>query len=288
MTLDELLRAARGRLAAAGVDGAPLDARLLVGEALGLDAAAMIARGDEAVAEALAVRALDLVERRAGGEPVGRILGRRAFHGIDLLLGPDTLEPRPDTETLVEHAIALVSSGALPGAGAGGTGLLIADIGTGTGAIALSLLAALPGARAIATDVSPGALEVARENAARTGLSGRVDFRLGHYLEPITERCGLVVSNPPYIETAEIGGLAVEVREHDPLLALDGGPDGLVAYRVLAAGARARLVAGGTMAVEIGSRQASAVAGLFRAAGFADIEVLQDLAGLDRVVSART
>lgn len=283
-TVDTLLAAARRSLRAAGVDGAAIDARALACGILALDAAGLIAAAGSAVAPDQAERLAAAVARRAAGEPVGRILGRREFHGLEFRLGPDTLEPRPDTETLVDVAIARVRRGAVPGVAPDGAGLVFADLGTGTGAIAIALAVALPGARGVAVDLSAGAAAVARDNAERTGVADRLDVRVGSWLDPVPETLGLVLSNPPYIESAAIPGLDREVRDHDPRLALDGGPDGLDAYRALVPAAAARLVGGGTLAVEIGWTQGAAVSALFADAGFRNVAVVEDLGGRPRVV----
>ncbi|WP_181704477.1 peptide chain release factor N(5)-glutamine methyltransferase [Chthonobacter rhizosphaerae] len=286
-TVDALLADARRRLRDAGLPTAALDARVLVAHALGWSAVRLVADGGAPTDTETAARIDELVRRRVAGEPVGRILGAREFHGLTFELGPDTLEPRPDTEVLVDAALALVRSGGCPGAAPDGEGLLFVDVGTGTGAIAVALLVALPGARGIAVDLAPGALAVAGANAARHGVAGRLDLREGSFLDPVAEPVPLIVANPPYIASAEIAGLAPDVRDHDPRLALDGGPDGLDAYRALSAQGFAALTAGGTICLEIGSTQAASVSALLGAAGFEAIRILEDLEGRDRVVVAR-
>ena len=286
-TLAILLADARRRLTAAGVDTAAIDARLLVEAATGASRLDLLAATDRTVAADAAARLEGWVGRRAAGEPVGRILGVASFYGLDFALGPDTLEPRPDTETLVEVALAAVRAGRVAGASPDGTGLRLLDLGTGTGAIAVALLARMPGASGIATDLSPGALDVASKNAARNGVDGRLDFALGDFFAAVTGSFGLVVSNPPYIASGVIAGLDREVRLHDPRLALDGGPDGLDAYRAILAGIDDHLATGGFLAVEIGWDQGEAVAALFRTAGLREIEVHRDLGGRERVVSGR-
>ncbi|WP_342343808.1 peptide chain release factor N(5)-glutamine methyltransferase [Chthonobacter albigriseus] len=286
-TVEAVVRSARKLLAEAGVATAAVDARMLAGEVLALDAAGLIARGLDPVGTDAQDRIAALVARRIAGEPVGRILGRREFHGLTFVLGPDTLEPRPDTETLVDLAISRVRQGLVPGAEPDGVGLLFADIGTGSGAIAIALAAALPGAKGIATDVSTGALAVAHDNAERLGVGQRLEFREGSYLAPVDETLGLVVSNPPYIASAVIEELSTEVRAFDPRIALDGGADGLRAYCALIADIGRVLRPGGTFAVEIGFDQGNAVRSLFIEAGLVDVAVHADLSGLDRVVAGR-
>lgn len=287
VTVDALLASARWRLKAAGLADAAAEARALVGGLLGLDLTGLVAAGGTTVPADVVAAVAAAAERRAAREPVGRILGRRAFHGLDFGLSPETLEPRPDTEVLVDAAVALVRRGAVPDVTADGAGLLFADVGTGTGAIAVAVAALLPGARGIATDLSVGAAKTARRNVAAHGFADRISVRIGSWLDPVDEPLGLVLSNPPYIAAAEIDGLDPEVRLHDPRLALDGGADGLDAYRALLPAAAARLRPGGTVALEIGWTQGAAVAALTEGAGFSDVRVLPDLAGRDRVVLGR-
>lgn len=220
-----------------------------------------------------------LAERRLSGEPVARMLGEKEFYGLPLILGDATLVPRPETELLVDRGLALLAT--TPNA-------RILDLGTGTGAIAIALLASLPDAQAVAVDLSFPAIDTARKNAERHGVGGRVEFRTGSWFEPLQvgERFDLIVCNPPYIETAEIAELSREVRDHDPILALDGGVDGLDAYRIIATRAIEYLNETGSIAVEIGSRQAESVIELFQNAGFSQVRTEKDLAGLDRVVLA--
>jgi len=287
MTLSVLLATARNRLKAAGIDTAAIDARLLVEAATGLGRLDLLTGADRIVPDDAVGRLDGWIVRRTKGEPVGRILGTASFFGLDFTLGPDTLEPRPDTEVLVDVAVGAVRKGLIPGAAPDGTGLRLLDIGTGTGAIAVTLLHKLPAATGLATDLAPGAIETARNNAARHGVAGRLTFATGSYFEPVEGRFALIVSNPPYIVSAVIAGLDPEVRLHDPLLALDGGADGLDAYRAIVNGAARHLEPGGMLAVEIGYDQGDAVRRLFAAADFTAIEVQRDLGGRDRVVSGR-
>ncbi|WP_237153221.1 peptide chain release factor N(5)-glutamine methyltransferase [Oryzibacter oryziterrae] len=284
ITLDQLLLRLRLSLQDAGLAMAALEARMLLEAAAGLDRVRLVVEGGSPATADVVARAQGYLARRLAGEPVGRIIGSREFYGLDFELGPDTLEPRPDTETLVDVVVRRVRSGAVPGVAADGTGLRFADIGTGTGAIAVTLLTELPGAQAVATDLAPGAIEVAQRNAARHGVAERLDFRPGSYLEPLDGRFGMILSNPPYIASAVVDTLSPEVRDHDPRLALDGGADGLTAYRALTDGATALLVPRGMLVVEIGFDQGETVKALFEAADLREIEVLSDLGGLDRVV----
>ncbi len=278
-TLKQLRRRAEERLRDAGVDTPGLDARLLVEHALGLTRDQLLTRADDPLSDADAARALDLVARRAAREPVGRILGHREFWTVDLALNPDTLEPRPDTETVVEAALDAIPDRAAP--------LRLLDLGTGTGCILLALLAELPNATGLGVDLSPGAVAAAAANAGRNGLEGRARFRTGDWGAGLDERFDLVVSNPPYIPSADIAGLQPEVRDHDPARALDGGADGLDAYRAIAAQLPGLLVPGGSAALEVGQGQAAAVARLLEAAGLSVTGLFRDLGGVERCVRGR-
>lgn len=278
-TLSGLRRLAEARLRDAGLDTPDLDARYLLEHALGLTRADFIVNAERPVSETDAARALALIDRRVAREPVGRILGHREFWTIDLALNPDTLEPRPDTETVVEAVLR-----AIPDRNAS---LHLLDLGTGTGCILLALLAELPNARGLGVDLSPLAVEAAAGNAERNGLSSRARFQTGDWGNGLKDRFDIVVSNPPYIPSAEIATLEPEVREHDPRRALDGGPDGLAPYRVIAAQLPELLVAGGLVAVEVGQGQAADVARLLAAQGIVAIESLRDLGGIERCVRGR-
>nr|WP_210252442.1 peptide chain release factor N(5)-glutamine methyltransferase [Devosia marina] len=266
-----------GRL---GFETAALDAKLLTGHALGLDALSLATREQEPVAEADAERVAALLQRRVGGESVARIIGEREFFGLAFSLNAATLEPRPDTELVVELAIE-----ALPQGGS------LLDLGTGTGCIPIAVLANRPDAMGLATDISGEALEMARTNAARHGVVDRLGFARGNWFEALSangesvREFDLIVSNPPYITSAVVETLAPEVKDFDPRLALDGGPDGLVPYRVIAAQACGFLVPGGKVLMEIGYDQGDSTSALFAEHGFADIVVHKDLNGLDRVIS---
>lgn len=279
VTVRALRRMAEERLAAAGVDTPGLDARLLLEHALGLDRSALLACADDPVAEDAAARALALVDRRAGREPVSRIIGERGFWTLDFTLAPDTLDPRPDTETVVEAVLNSLPDRNAP--------LRILDLGTGSGCILLALLAELPAATGLGIDISAGAVAAATANAARNGLSARARFQTGCWAEGLAERFDRVVSNPPYIPTATIAGLEPEVRLHDPLRALDGGADGLDPYRILAGQVPGLLVPGGLAAFEVGAGQDGDVAALMTAAGLDLAGIHRDLGGVARCVCVR-
>ncbi len=280
--LGALIGAARARLSAAGVHDASLDARLLVEHFSGTSRADAIARPDKEIDIAVRAAIDAALERRASGEPVHRILGYREFHGLRLSLSPDTLEPRPDTETLVEIVLPFVKDMA-----ARGRKCRILDLGTGTGAIALALLVAEPAAEATGADISEGALATAACNARELGLAARFRTEKSDWFSNISGRYDVIVSNPPYIPCKDIATLQREVRGHDPVRALDGGDDGLDAYRAIANGAAAHLEPRGAVAVEIGSTQGAQVTRIFAARGFALSESLRDLGGNERALVFR-
>ncbi|TGQ82012.1 peptide chain release factor N(5)-glutamine methyltransferase [Mesorhizobium sp. M8A.F.Ca.ET.207.01.1.1] len=277
--LGPLLRKARARLAAAGVDDPALDARLIVEHYSGTTRTQAIA-DPERMIEANAIAAIDdALRRRAGGEPVHRILGYREFYGLRLMLSPETLEPRPDTETLVEAVLPFVK------AVAAREGVCrILDLGTGTGAIALALLSVVPAATATGVDISAGALAMAACNAVQFGLGGRFTTVQSDWFEKVSGRYHVIAANPPYIPSQDIGNLQDEVRDFDPRLALDGGVDGLNPYRIIAAEAARFLEAEGRIAVEIGHTQSNDVNDIFGAEGYAGGELFSDLGGNDRVL----
>lgn len=271
MTLAEALSAAVPRLRAAGVEAAPRDARLLLAHAAGVEADRLSLLLAEPLAAEAEARFEAALVARAARQPVSQILGRRLFWGRPFRVTRDTLDPRPETEVLVAAALA-----------APFTRLL--DLGTGTGAILLTLLAERPEAIGVGTDVSAAALAVARGNAAALGLADRAAFRAADWFAGVAGRFDLIVTNPPYIAEAELAGLAPEVRDWEPRQALTPGGDGLDAYRAIARGAGAHLAPGGRLIAEIGPDQADAVARLFTSAGLGPISVLRDLDGRDRVV----
>ena len=269
--------AARERLQAARVDSPVIDARLLLEAAADASRADIITDPYRPLTAEQAARLDDYVGRRARREPVSRILGRKGFWKIALKVTPDVLSPRPDTETVVDEALR-----AFPAAMA----FQVLDIGVGSGAILLSILAERPAATGLGVDVSHEALAVARENAANLDLDRRATFLRTSWADGLQDGAfDLVVSNPPYIATDVIETLEPEVREHEPRLALDGGPDGLDAYRSLAPEVLRVLKPGGAFLVEIGYDQAEAVTALFAAAGADGLRVVRDLGDRDRVVA---
>jgi release factor glutamine methyltransferase len=269
----------RDRFRGAGLATPELDARLLAELAFGLRGIELVTREREPAPTA-GLRLLDAyAERRLSGEPVARIVGEREFYGLPFGLVPETLVPRPETEMLVDFALERLPPARLA---------RILDLGTGTGCIVIAVLGNRPLATGVAIDLSGAAAVCAVANASRNGVERRLDVRVGAWFAPLrpNERFDLILSNPPYIESAEIDGLAPEVREHDPRLALDGGPDGLAPYREIAAGAAAFLAPGGWLVLEIGSGQGPAVAALLETQGLVEVAVKKDLAGLDRMVVA--
>ncbi len=282
-TVEAARRALTARFKSGNIDSAELDARMLVGAVLGLDLTGMITTAGRILNTGESLRLEDFARRRLAGEPVARILGHKEFWGLPLQLSPATLVPRPDTETVVELALELLRA-----AGAAGRPLRIADLGTGSGAILLALLSELPGAHGFGTDISAEALQTARNNAARAGLAERATFMVCDYATGLSGPFDLIVSNPPYIRSADIGGLAVEVRDHDPIAALDGGTDGFDAYRTLIPQAAGLLAPGGALVVEAGEGQSPEIRGLMTAAGLTPAGAPKaDLAGIQRAVAGR-
>lgn len=263
-------------------DEADLDARILLGAVLGLDLTGLIAQAARSLTDAEASRLAQHAQRRIAGEPVARILGTREFWGLPFRLSEATLVPRPDTETVVELALEILREQKAP------YPPRIADIGTGSGAILLALLHEIPDAFGVATDLSLTALTTARDNATALGLADRAAFIACSYAAALSGPFDLIVSNPPYIPSAEIPKLSIEVREHDPHLALDGGNDGYDAYRALIPQASERLAPGGALIVEAGQGQAGNIETLMAAAALVvDRPPKADLAGIPRAVSAR-
>jgi release factor glutamine methyltransferase len=276
-------RALAEQFRAAGIESPELDARVLIAHVLGLDHAGLAAAGGQPLAALAATRIAGFATRRLAGEPVARIVGQKEFWSLPLAVTPAVLVPRPETETVVELALALLDQD-----GERTRALRIADLGTGSGAILLALLSELPKAQGIGTDIDARALDVARVNARQLGLGGRAEFMVSDYGAALEGPFDLVVSNPPYVASADIAGLAPEVRDHDPRRALDGGADGLAAYRTIAADAPRLLGPAGHLVVEIGAGQERQVGKLFAAAGLAIAGTRHDLSGVARAIAAKT
>jgi release factor glutamine methyltransferase len=282
-TVETARRTLTARFRTNAVESAELDARILAGAVLGLDLTGMIAAASRLVTAAEAARLEQLARRHLAGEPVARILGRKEFWGLPLQLSAATLVPRPDTETVVELALEMLRAAPLPD-----RRLRIADIGTGSGAILLALLSELPHAYGLGTDINLAALRTASGNAVDLGLADRAGFVACDYAAALSGMFDLIVSNPPYIRSAEIADLAIEVRDHDPLGALDGGADGLTAYRALIPQAAGLLGPGGVLVVETGHDQSAEVEQLMTVAELTrEGPPRADLAGIQRAVAGR-
>ena len=293
-TLDQILRRMRLLLAGANIENPVLDSRILVRQGGNFSDSDLISNGQTPLSQEVIENIENLVARRMSGEPVSRVLGEREFWGMSFRVTPDTLDPRPDTETLVEAALktipniapseeiglaAMASSNAEPG-------LRILDLGTGSGCILISLLKELPHATGVGIDLNPGAVATARLNAAANGVESRVEFRAGSWFEPLhdDESFDLIVSNPPYIPESDIESLAVEVRNHDPRLALTGGADGLSAYKMILKKLKKYLSCGGRALFEIGRGQEGDLARLVDESNTHVCDSYRDLAGVVRVV----
>jgi release factor glutamine methyltransferase len=273
MTGNEALRLAILRLRAADVENAPRDARVLLAHAMGLAADRLTLHLPETLTEPQERAYERALDARIARQPVSQIIGQRQFWGMTFRVTKDTLDPRPDTETLVAEALKVPFSSML-------------DLGTGTGCILLSCLQHMQEARGLGVDISAAALDVARFNAQLHALDSRALFRASNWLSDVKGQFDLIVSNPPYIAADEMTDLAPEVRDWEPHLALTPGGDGLAAYRTIAQQAPARLLPGGRLIVEIGPTQGPAVQALFAAQGLTNITIRPDMDGRDRVVSA--
>ncbi len=279
LTIEAARRALASQLKTNGVETPDLDARMLIGAALDLDHTGLAIQSARLITGDESKMIAGFAQRRIEHEPVARILGRKEFWGLDFHLSDATLVPRPDTETIVEAALETFRSDA------GTRALRIADIGTGSGAILLALLSEFPSATGIGTDISAAALATAELNARRFGLAGRVSFVWCDYAAALSGPFDLIVSNPPYIRSSDIAALDRDVRDHDPHLALDGGTDGLDAYRAIIPQAAALLGAGGVLIVETGHDQSTPVSDLMRAAKLTlPRPPVADLGGIHRAV----
>jgi release factor glutamine methyltransferase len=276
VTIGEAVDALARRLAAAGVDASRHEARLVVALAMGVEPAVALGWPERTLDAPARARLAEFSARRAAREPYARLAGRRSFWSLDLALSPATLDPRPDSETLIEAALALLPDRAAR--------LRIVDFGTGSGCLLLALLSELPNAGGIGIDILPGAAAIARRNAAVAGLGGRASFAVGDWGEALGGTVDVILANPPYICSRDIAGLAPEVARYEPRIALDGGQDGLSGYRRLAGDIARLLRPGGLGLIELGQGQAAAVARLMGVAGLAVRQVRRDLAGIERVL----
>jgi release factor glutamine methyltransferase len=282
LTLKEALHQASTTLASAAIEDAPLEAELLVMHLLGIDRAQLYCRLEEELSPS-DVHGLDqLLKRRLGREPIAYIIGHREFFGNDFYVAPGVLIPRPESELLVEKALNFVVS-QFPHRDP-----IIADIGTGSGAIAISLALLLPRARIYATDISSRALEIAATNCNRHQVRGRVHLIEGDFLDPLPEPVDIIIANLPYVKNADLSQLSAEIRQFEPLSALAGGEDGLDKVRQLLGRAKRKLCPGGLVLVEIAAGQGQAVASWARSLfPGASVELAQDLGGWDRVLSVK-
>ncbi|MBV9861718.1 MAG: peptide chain release factor N(5)-glutamine methyltransferase [Alphaproteobacteria bacterium] len=273
-TLGVALAEASRALAEAGFDDPRRQARRLVAAALGLSMTEIFAAPERALDASALDRIAAILERALAREPLSRIVGRREFWGLEFALCSDTLDPRPDSETVVEAVLSRLPDR--------DRSYRILDLGTGTGCLLLALLSELPCSAGIGVDSAPGAAAAARRNAAALGFAARAHFVVGDWGEGLAGGFDVVVANPPYIATGDLAGLPREVSGFDPVRALDGGPDGIAAYRAIAADLTRLLIPGGVAAVEIGHGQDQAVAALFTQRGIAVDRIVHDLAGVPR------
>jgi release factor glutamine methyltransferase len=277
LSLERARRRLAGELRRRGLDAPELDARVLVGHALALDHAALAAQSERVLAADEADAIAALAARRLAREPVARILGRKEFWGRSFRLNAETLVPRPESETVVEAALAAMR-------GRHDAPLRIADLGTGSGALLLAVLSELPSAHGVGTDISLAALGCARDNAAALGLASRAAFVACDYGAALGGPFDLLVSNPPYVARGDIAALLPEVRDFDPRRALDGGPEGLAGYRAIGSQVRRLLAPDGVLVLELGFGQLAAVRAIFAAVGLAPVGERHDLSSVVRAL----
>jgi len=275
------LRDIASSLKQAGVCSPHLDARVLLKQVTGLDDADLIVHPDPALSSEQTVTLQAMIQKRIEGMPVSKIIGNKEFYGRDFAVTTDVLDPRPDSETLIEAILAWASANGLTD-----KSLRILDLGTGSGCLIVTLLTELPHATGLAVDISDKALKIASNNARRWHVQERVTFIQSDWLENIDGTFDIIVSNPPYIETEELADLDKDVRLYDPTLALDGGTDGLDPYRIFFPQIRHYLNHGGIVAVECGFNQAGVVKRLMKNPGFDHICTYTDMGNIERVVSA--
>jgi len=275
-SIDSWMKAAIPRLKTAGIENARLEARLLLCHHLKVDASYLIAFSEQEIANEDSLS--DMLERRLKREPLSHITGLREFWSMDFIVTPDVLDPRPDSETLVEALLSRVDDKNAP--------LLIIDFGTGSGCLLLALLSELPNAKGLGVDVSQAALSVARQNALRLGFEDRCEFIQSSWGDKVSQKADIILSNPPYIPTADIYDLQYEVKNHEPHLALDGGDDGLNPYPILSAVASKLLNKDGLLGFEFGIHQENGVENILRINGYSQITTHRDLGGIARVITA--
>ena len=278
MTLDKLKFATTKRLRAANVDSPDLDARLLVMNALGWDASDLILRGHEEVAKDVLQTLEGHIARRLSGEPIDHILGYREFYGRRFNVTKDVLSPRPETEGLIDLSLSVISHIPAP---------QILDLGTGSGAIIISILAENSRAMGVATDISDSALKIAKRNAKAHNIEDRLSFYSSDWFDNISSQYDIIISNPPYITDAAMTELSQEVKNFDPDIALRGGSDGLAPYRHIISAAKQYLKPHGFLMFEIGYDQGRAVLALMQQSGFQNITLEKDLSGHDRIVTGQ-
>lgn len=277
-TIGAALTEATAILEAAGIPEPRREARLIMGLALNLDPGVVLGYPERPIDKDARERFDQLIARRAQHEPFSRLKGRREFWSLDFEVSPDTLDPRPDSETLIEAALALIPDPKAP--------LRVIDFGTGTGCLLLALLHELPHAIGLGIDILPGAVETARRNARSLGLETRAQFRCGNWAEEITEKADVILSNPPYIGDNDIAFLAPEVARFEPRQALDGGPDGLDGYRALAPAVKRLLLPQGFACLELSAGQALAVSAEMLKLGLRIKAIRRDLSGVERCLVA--
>jgi len=276
-TFGECVAEGAQRLAAAGIADARREARLILAHALGIETAAVAGYPEHKVPDSAGFE--ELIARRERREPLSHLTGRREFWSMEMETGPSTLDPRPDSETLIEAALGCVADRSAP--------LVVLDLGAGTGCLLLAMLSELPQATGLGIDVSPEAVAVARRNAAGLGFSSRARFEEGFWGRSLDGPFDIILCNPPYIPRADIGGLEPEVAEFEPRIALDGGPDGFDAYRAVMPDLARLLAPAGAAVLEFGPGQGEAVARIAGEQGLAVATVSQDLAGRDRCATIR-
>lgn len=285
ITVESCGKMMRHAFSEAGITSSDLDSRLLLAHVLKLSQAELISEPERRLSSDDIMALEEALRRRLGHEPVARIIGKREFWGRDFALSRDTLDPRPDTETLIEATLEIINREL-----EGHDDISILDLGTGSGCILLTLLAECPGADGVGIDISEGALRTARQNAQNLGLASRAQFVCGNWFRPLDTRFNIVVANPPYIPSGDLSELMPDVREHDPHRALDGGPDGLEAFRKILTNIN-EILTSGWIIFEVGTGQADTVCRLLRKYGICekdeDCLIFSDLSGTIRTVAAK-